>query len=228
MLRFRALLLSILIGLVAVVPARAEAVLSTSNYDGLEGLDRLDALMGFENRVLNSLSDEHLGVLSPRASIHPKPRPHDFVQVRYTRSWIDEQPEIEGGEDWECLAEALYFEARGESVKGQFAVAEVILNRMKSPLYPDNVCDVVHQGTGRKYQCQFTFTCDGHPENIREPKAYERVGKVARLVLDGTARLKLTGGATHYHTSAVRPAWARRFDQTAAIGVHRFYRNPRS
>nr|WP_242500598.1 cell wall hydrolase [Tropicimonas sp. IMCC6043] len=169
-----------------------------------------------------------MGILSPRASIYPKPRPHDFVQVEYSRTWLDEQPDIRGGDAWECLAEALYFEARGESVKGQFAVAEVILNRVKSPLYPNNVCGVIHQGTGRKYQCQFTFTCDGMPEKIREPQAFERVGKVARLVLDGVARRKLTDGATHYHTTAVRPSWARSFAQTAAIGVHRFYRNPSS
>ncbi len=180
-----------------------------------------------ENRVLDSLSDAHMGRLDPRTSVRSKPRPHDFKTVNYSRSWLDQQPKVKGGDEWQCLSEALYFEARGESVKGQFAVAEVILNRVKSPLYPNSVCGVVHQGTGKKYQCQFTYTCDGKAEKINEPKAFSRVGKIARAMLDGAPRV-LTGGATHYHTMAVNPSWSRKFARTAAIGVHLFYRNPRS
>ncbi len=143
--------------------------------------------------------------------------------VRFTREWIDARPRAEGGPEWECLTQALYFEARGESVKGQFAVAEVIRNRVKSSRFPDTYCGVIRQGTGRKYQCQFTFLCDGRKEVITEPAAWERVGKVARAVLDGV-ELDLTGGATYYHTTAVRPRWARKFTKTAQIGVHVFYR----
>ncbi len=116
------------------------------------------------------------------------------------------------------------FEARGESVKGQFAVAEVILNRVESSRFPGTLCGVINQGTGKKYQCQFTYTCDGNKEVIREPKAYERVSKVARAVLDGAAP-DLTNGATHYHTTAVRPKWSRVYTKTANIGVHIFYRH---
>lgn len=152
-----------------------------------------------------------------------KARAPEVPAVEYSRAWIDAQPPAKGGEQWQCLAEALYFEARGESVKGQFAVAEVILNRVDSPDFPDTVCGVVHQGTGKRYQCQFTYTCDGRPERISEPTAWERVGKVARAALDG-ARRQLTAGATYYHSRAVRPSWARRFVKTAEIGVHRFYR----
>jgi len=144
---------------------------------------------------------------------------------RFTYAWLDAQPTASGSDDWQCLSQALYFEARGETLKGQFAVAEVILNRVDSTQYPNTVCGVIHQGTGRKYQCQFTFTCDGNPETVNEPGAYARVSKVARLMLDGTPR-ELTEGATHYHTTAVNPSWARRFTQTARIGVHKFYRMP--
>lgn len=143
----------------------------------------------------------------------------------YTYTWLDAQPTASGNADWQCLSQALYFEARGETLKGQFAVAEVILNRVDSTQYPNTVCGVIHQGTGRKYQCQFTFTCDSNPETVNEPGAYARVSKVARLMLDGTPR-DLTEGATHYHTTAVNPSWARRFKQTARIGVHKFYRMP--
>lgn len=145
------------------------------------------------------------------------------ADLRYTRNWLDDQKTGKGDAEWQCLAEALYFEARGESVKGQFAVAEVILNRVDSPSFPGDVCGVVNQGTGRKYQCQFTYTCDGYKEVIAEPRAYKRVGKVAKLMIEGAPR-DLTDGATHYHTRAVNPRWSRVFPRTATIGVHHFYR----
>ncbi|PTX56373.1 spore germination cell wall hydrolase CwlJ-like protein [Litoreibacter ponti] len=135
---------------------------------------------------------------------------------------INALPKATGGPQWQCLTEALYFEARGETVKGQIAVAEVILNRVSSPRFPDTVCGVINQGTGRKYACQFTYTCDGNPETIHEPRAYERVGKIARMMLDGAPRT-LSGGATFYHTTAVSPSWARKFRRTARHGVHLFY-----
>lgn len=131
-------------------------------------------------------------------------------------------PSASGGAQWQCLAEALYFEARGESVKGQIAVAEVILNRVTSSRFPDSVCGVIRQGTGRKYACQFTYTCDGHPERVSEPAAFDRVGKIARMMLDGAPRT-LAGGATYYHTTAVSPRWSRKFRRTARHGVHLFY-----
>ncbi|SDF46296.1 cell wall hydrolase [Sulfitobacter delicatus] len=145
-------------------------------------------------------------------------------EVKYSKSWIDSQPKAEGSAEFRCLAEALYFEARGESVKGQFAVAEVIMNRVKSARFPGSLCGVINQGTGRKYQCQFTYTCDGHKEVVNEPRAWARVAKVARAVIDGTAP-KLTDGATHYHTTAVNPKWARVYTKTARIGDHLFYRH---
>ncbi|WP_264212767.1 cell wall hydrolase [Leisingera thetidis] len=147
-------------------------------------------------------------------------------QVEYSKTWLDTQPKAEGGEQFACLAEALYFEARGETVKGQFAVAEVILNRVKSAQFPNTLCGVIKQGTGRKYQCQFTYTCDGYKEVINEKKAYQRVAKVARAALDGL-RTELTEGATYYHTTAVRPRWSRTFTNTTRIGVHLFYRDDR-
>lgn len=179
----------------------------------------LTGLLGTERTALRGLGAPALKQLS----IRPKKAPSGEIQ--YSKAWLDARPAPGGGSDWECLAEAIYFEARGESVKGQFAVAEVILNRVASPLYPDTVCGVVHQGTGRRYQCQFTYTCDGHAEVIRETAAYTRVGKIARTMLDGAPR-QLTNGATHYHTRAVSPNWARQFPRTATIGVHHFYRQP--
>ena len=102
--------------------------------------------------------------------ISPPTTSHKGLQ--FTSTWLDHQPKATGGDQWRCLSEALYFEARGETVKGQFAVAEVIMNRVKSGRFPGSVCGVIKQGTGKKYQCQFTYTCDGHADKIREQGAY--------------------------------------------------------
>ncbi|MEL6264209.1 MAG: cell wall hydrolase [Pseudomonadota bacterium] len=112
--------------------------------------------------------------------------------------------------EWRCLAEGLYFEARGESIVGQMAVAEVILNRADSGRYPDTICGVLDQGTGDQlHRCQFSYNCDGKAETISEPRAWERVGKIAWVMMAGRPRT-LTDRATHYHADHVRPGWARR------------------
>ncbi len=127
---------------------------------------------------------------------------------------------------WQCLAEALYFEARGESLVGQVAVAEVILNRVDDSAYPDSVCDVVRQGEERNDRaCQFSFYCDGKPEQVNNQEAFERSGKIAWVMLDGKPRI-LTGKATHFHAAWVQPSWAGHLVRTAQIGEHIFYRTP--
>lgn len=175
----------------------------------------IDKLMGQERRGLSAMSQARV------ASYLKKPA----ATAGYTREWLDAQDPVKGDAQWRCLSEALYFEARGETVKGQFAVAEVILNRVDSARYPDTICGVVHQGTGAKYACQFTYTCDGYAENIHEPRAFERVGKIAKIMVEGAQR-PLTKGATHYHTHAVNPRWARVYPRVARIGDHLFYRQP--
>jgi spore germination cell wall hydrolase CwlJ-like protein len=192
-------------------------VMSSNNPTKAIDLE-LRGLLSTEQGMLSAVPSDRLQRLASPVTTSPLP-----AERRYSREWIDAQPPVSGGEAWECLAEALYFEARGETVKGQFAVAEVILNRVESARYPNSVCAVINQGTGRKYQCQFTYTCDGHPERIAEPRAWERVGKVAKMSLQSATR-PLTDGATHYHTTAVNPGWASKYIRTAAIGVHRFYR----
>ena len=141
------------------------------------------------------------------------------------RRTLDAMPAATGGPDWECLAKALYFEARGETTAGQIAVAEVILNRVDHSRYPNTVCGVISQGSHRMNACQFSFMCDGSPEVMSERAAYARMGKIARLMLDGRPRM-LTGGATHYHATWVSPPWARRLERTVWIDDHLFYRFP--
>jgi len=179
--------------------------------------DNIRRLVRLEQRGLKSAQQAHLnGLITPVSTGAVR-------GSNYDRAWLASQPKASGGAQFQCLAEALYFEARGESLKGQFAVAEVILNRVDSPRFPNSVCGVINQGTGRKYACQFTYTCDGLPEHISEPAAWDRVAKVAKAMLSGAPRA-LTNGATFYHTHAVRPSWSRKFTKTASIGDHFFYR----
>ncbi|GGH57618.1 cell wall hydrolase [Frigidibacter albus] len=137
--------------------------------------------------------------------------------------WLAAQPAPKGDQQFRCLATALYFEARGESLHGQAAVAEVILNRVEARTYPNSICGVVNQGG--KGGCQFSYTCDGKPETIGDRRAWDVAGRIARAMLDGAPR-ELTQGATHFHTPAVNPKWARSFTRTAKIGSHIFYREP--
>ncbi len=130
-----------------------------------------------------------------------------------------------GGAQWRCLAEAIYFESRGQPTAGQIAVAEVILNRVDSANYPDSICAVVSQGEERRGACQFSYRCDGKPEVVTERAAWAKAGKIAHLMMHGRPRT-LTRNATHFHTTRVRPGWSRRLTQTARIGDHIFYRYP--
>jgi len=143
----------------------------------------------------------------------------------FNRAILDAMPEASGGPQWKCLSEALYFEARGEDLWGQIAVAEVILNRVTSPRFPNSVCSVIRDGTGRRHRCQFSYYCDGKVESIGNRSAYIRVQKLAAMMIEGRARV-LTGGATFYHTDAVSPSWMDAMVQTAIIGDHIFYRYP--
>lgn len=120
-----------------------------------------------------------------------------------------------GGSALKCLTEALYFEARGESVKGQRAVAEVILNRVDHPAFPNSVCSVVNQ------RGQFSYK--GGNLRMRERAAANRAQKIAQDYLAGAPR-GLTSGATYFHTTYVRPSWSKRFTRTTQIGSHIFYR----
>lgn len=184
---------------------------------------RLGALLGQERAAIQQVSDVRVAALTavPPASARNIPTAPDIIT--YDTAFLASQPAASGGEQWRCLAEALYFEARGESVRGLFAVGEVIMNRVDSSRFPSTLCGVINQGTGRKFACQFTYTCDGAAEQIHEPAAWARVGKVARLLIDGAPRT-LTDGATHYHTRAVNPRWANVFPRTTTIGSHHFYR----
>ncbi|MDJ0922286.1 MAG: cell wall hydrolase [Henriciella sp.] len=126
----------------------------------------------------------------------------------------------------QCLAEAVYYEARSESSAGQLGVAEVIMNRVKDHRYPNTICDVVYQGATRTTGCQFTFTCDGAMGKKPRGSRWDKANTVAAHVLMGLNETK-TAGATHYHATYVNPVWNSGLVKTRQIGTHIFYRFPR-
>ncbi len=122
-----------------------------------------------------------------------------------------------------CLAQAIYYEARGEPLPGQIAVAEVVLNRKESGRYPDTICAVVFQNEHRKNRCQFSFACDGKTDTPPSGKTWNKSISLANYVLaDGS--LRLTNAATHYHADYVSPFWSKHLEKTVSIGQHIFYK----
>ena len=134
---------------------------------------------------------------------------------------------LDRGRELDCLTQAVYFEARGETPLGQAAVAQVVLNRVKHPAFPKTVCAVVFQGAAT-HGCQFSFACDGAMRRGREAGAWARARKIASRALSGAVAADI-GSATHFHTTGVAPGWGPRMLRVTQVGLHVFYRfNPRA
>ncbi|MCC0004371.1 MAG: cell wall hydrolase [Methylobacteriaceae bacterium] len=123
-----------------------------------------------------------------------------------------------------CLAQAIYFESRSEPEDGQAAVAQVILNRVGSGLYPNTICGVVFQNRHRYKACQFSFACEGKSLRITDQESWGTASRIAEEVLDGKTWIADVGSSTHYHANYVRPRWARHLKKMDVIGKHIFYR----
>lgn len=123
-----------------------------------------------------------------------------------------------------CLANAIYFEARSESLRGQAAVAQVVLNRVRNPAYPGSICGVVYQNDHWRNACQFSFACDGRKDVVTEPSRYKTAKDIAMAVTAGKIFLPEVGSSTHYYASYVNPGWARSMHKMVKIGLHIFYR----
>jgi spore germination cell wall hydrolase CwlJ-like protein len=131
-----------------------------------------------------------------------------------------------------CLAKNIYFEARGDNLAGRYAVADVVLNRVKDRRYPGTICEVIHQGEKtsngnmKRHRCQFSWYCDGKADTTPNTEKWIESQSIAyQLVVHGTMR-GITEGATHYHATYVDPSWNRRMDLIGRIGAHIFYRAP--
>jgi spore germination cell wall hydrolase CwlJ-like protein len=123
--------------------------------------------------------------------------------------------------DLDCMADAVYYEARGEGIRGQRAVAQVVMNRVKQPGFPKSVCGVVFQRA--RHGCQFSFACDGSMRHAREAEAWRRARRVAARALAGVVFSEV-GSATHFHAMGVTPAWGDQMRRVAQVGEHVFYR----
>lgn len=203
--------------------AVADVTVSQSNGPAIAVAEQIAMVMGVEHATLGAISQTRLSEIALGPKKTPKKGKAPSEPVAPDEATLAAIPSPTGDAEWQCLTAALYFEARGETLEGQFAVAEVILNRVDSPVYPRTVCGVVRQSSD--LGCQFSYVCDGRADVMSEKAAADRAGRIARIMLDGAPRV-LTDGATHFHTRAVRPGWAHRFPRTAAIGAHLFYRQP--
>lgn len=128
-------------------------------------------------------------------------------------------------EERTCLAQAIYYEARSESRVGQLAVADVVLNRVATRIYPGSICEVVFQGSERRTGCQFSFTCDGSMQARLNKRKWRESQDLAGAILAGV-RVPVSRNATHYHADYVVPYWADNLTPTATIGTHKFYKFP--
>jgi hypothetical protein len=135
--------------------------------------------------------------------------------------------EKEMGKERKCMAEAVYFEARGEPEIGQYAVAQVVMNRVRSGYYPDSVCGVVYENKHMRNRCQFSFACDGIPDRVTNKEAWARAESIAEEVVGTDHFLPEIGSATHYHATYVHPHWTWDMDKLQKIGKHIFYRELR-
>lgn len=204
--------------------AFADVTVSHSNDPTAAVGTQMAALLGAEKQALDALPAQKLTELAVGPEVQTKTtrgKKAAPAQIEYSADWLMAQAEPSGDAEWECLRKAIYFEARGETLEGQFAVAEVILNRVDSGIYPGSICAVVGQrGNGG---CQFSYVCDGRADAMRDPEAVDIAGRIARVMMDGAPRT-LTEGAMYFHTRGVKPDWSHRFDRTASIGAHLFYK----
>jgi len=162
-------------------------------------------------RATPTVSQDIAPAAEPMKAFAGAPSPYELAMVKM----LAEQ---------KCLADAMYFEARGDGVRGEEAVAEVIFNRMRDANYPGTICGVVYEGAASHHGCQFSFACDGAALARREPEAWAQARLLAAQILTGYRPLgDLTGGATSYHANYVEPGWIDMV-QTAQIGNHIFFR----
>ena len=211
--------------LLALAPAaHADMTVSQSNDPTAALGVSLTALFGQENAAIGAVeTGRFTQIIAPPVQTRSVANADVAVPMTYDVAWIQAIPAMEKTADLDCLARAIYFESRGEPIKGQAAVAEVVLNRVDSPLFPHTVCGVVNQANSGG--CQFSYTCDGRKDAISDRMAWFAAEKIATAYLTGAPRA-LTDGATYFHTAGSRPDWSRRFAMTARIGQHFFYRQP--
>ena len=184
--------------------------LRTTVEEGIKRLDKID--------------ENYLTKLSGLATYDRAFLSKNSEKQFFSKTALDSLRMPKMNSELKCLSEALYFEARGEQIEGQIAVADVIINRKNSNRFPSTICGVVSEGSHKKHACQFSYNCDGKLELIYDKKTYSRIAKLSSMMLNG-AFSDLTNGATFFHASEVSPSWSKKFKKTRKIGRHMFYKN---
>ena len=204
---------------------RAEVAVGPTHVPTAMIAPQVALLFGAEHNTLKAVPEWQLSELARGNTGAPNDASlKDAAKAPYTLSYLDSQPKPTGGAEWNCLREAIYFEARGEPIRGEFAVAEVILNRVDSPDFPNSICSVVKQTASDG--CAFSWYCDGKSDTMYDKVSEDRAGRIAWLMMQPGEPRPLTSGATYFHSRAVKPGWSREVIETAAIGGHLFYRQP--
>ena len=218
----------------------SDAVLlkTTANFDpslrelarrhdpGLNRPDTWGRPQGWESLDLRSVPDLGLSVEEAAPEVAQEVnglRPFSGLPIRPMRPFVLHADANDRARAVHCMAQAIYYEAAREPVRGQQAVAQVVLNRMRHPAYPKSVCGVVFQGAARATGCQFTFTCDGSLRWAPQADLWRRAETVANKALAGYVDRDV-GSATHYHASYVAPYWAPTLVKMTQVGAHIFYR----
>ncbi len=190
-------------GFVGLIPPPPEMILAEREDDAPETPDE------------NTGSEYAMALVDPSAATSPLSDTEGQQQISAFLS---------NDRQFQCLAEGVYFEARGEPRRGQVAVAQVIMNRVNHDEFPDTICGVVYQNQHWRNRCQFSFACDGIPERITERAAWEVAEDVSRQVLEGRDLIDTVKESTHYHATYVRPRWAPRMIRLDRVGLHIFYK----
>jgi spore germination cell wall hydrolase CwlJ-like protein len=168
---------------------------------------------------------EENGKAVKRLALTPKPSKieKEFKLSKTEKQKVVAQRRVRLAEE-NCLARAIYFEARSESDLGQMAVAKVVLNRTRTEGFPKTICGVVYQGSNRRNSCQFSFACDGLPDDVRQPDAWSRARRIAQKAIAGSHQM---GSGMHkavnYHADYVKPKWSKTMRRLVKIGRHIFY-----
>jgi len=206
--------------------ARQQALKSFKHFDVQPRQELTEAvLMSYIARTRNAALDA-----IEAADAGSKPALDEAMLAQYVSAkFVPTEKKVKMADDERlCLTQAIYHEARGESEDGQWAVANIIINRALNKKYPSTICGVVFQNADKgKYRCQFTFACDGRSDMGTERRAWQRSMEIAEAAFAefqrGDRPDVLPKSALFYHTTAVAPSWSRTFRRVAAIGSHVFY-----
>ncbi|OJX48047.1 MAG: hypothetical protein BGO81_06360 [Devosia sp. 66-22] len=213
--------------LLAAYVKRQQELKTFSGFDAAPAELTQDVLLSYIDRTRGTnLALDAIDTMTSQPALNG-----DMLEVYAQKKFVPTGKKLKLSKDEQlCLTQAIYHEARGESEAGQWAVANVIINRAMSKKFPTTLCGVVFQNADKgRYKCQFTFACDGRSDFGTEAGAWSRATRMAQVAFRefqvGDRPGVVPNDALYYHTTAVAPSWSNKFDRVATIGSHVFYAN---